>query len=257
MPEQEDSGRWLVRPRRRTERPPVVRLLCLPYAGAGATAYIGWAALLPAEVELWLVQPPGRENRIREEPYRTVPELAEAAAEALAPLLTLPFGLFGHSMGALLAYELGQHLRERHGLVPRLLAVSGRVAPDRPGPPPLPTGTADPELLAATEARYGRTPAVVRSDPSMLARFLRVLRADAAMLNAYRFRPRPPLPCPVSAFAGTEDPDASPAQMAAWQPHGTGAFTVAGHPGGHFFLHAARAELAAAVAAGLLPVVPD
>src|ERR687890_549510 len=118
---------WLARPKANANSR--LRLFCFPYAGGGALAFRGWAAALPAWVEVCPVRLPGREGRIREAALTRVSALAEASAAALLPHLGVPFSLYGHSMGAFVAFELARRLRRRHGLVPVRLFVSGCRAP--------------------------------------------------------------------------------------------------------------------------------
>ena len=130
------ASSWILRfdPKPQAE----LRLFCFPYAGVGASCYRAWPALLPAEVELCAVQPPGREGRLREPAFRSIHELAEAAAAALEPYFDRPYAFFGHSMGALVAFELARQLRSGGRTGPRWLFASGR----RPGTLPFSRTTA-------------------------------------------------------------------------------------------------------------------
>src|SRR5262245_6534617 len=111
---------------------PGVRLFCFPYAGGGATIYNGWSGILPNQVEVCAVLLPGRGNRMMEPAVTEVGALVRALAEALENSLDRPFAFFGHSMGALICFELARHLRERGGPRPVHLFVSGRHAPQLP-----------------------------------------------------------------------------------------------------------------------------
>src|SRR4051812_1322263 len=117
---------WLVCRSRRPEAR--LRLICFPYAGVGASIYRRWPAALPADIEVWAVQNPGRENRIREKPSTSIDELVDAIRGELGSLLERPFALFGHSMGAVLATELARKLHVA-GIEPVHLIVSGRRPP--------------------------------------------------------------------------------------------------------------------------------
>src|SRR5215475_3470023 len=106
-----------------------LRLFCFPYAGGGASIYKTWADHLPSEVDVCPIQPPGREGRRGEAPYNSMPPLIEAVTEAILPLLDRPFALFGHCMGAKVAFELARYLRQHYHLNPSHLFVSACPAP--------------------------------------------------------------------------------------------------------------------------------
>ena len=122
---------WLVRPIHRPDA--AMRLICLPHAGGGASSFHPLAALLPRDIEMLTVQLPGRESRLSEPPFRRMAPLVDALTDAIAPLLDdKPYALFGHSMGALIAYELGRAFERERLPLPRTTIVSGRRAPSVP-----------------------------------------------------------------------------------------------------------------------------
>ena len=135
---------WL--PFRRSNPAARVRLVCLPFAGGGASAFRAWSERLPLTVNVCAVQPPGRETRFREPPYPAVQPLVDGTGRrCLSRCFDLPVVLYGHSMGALAAFELARELRRRGGPTPARLIVSGRVAPDEPPRrPPVCTGCRTP-----------------------------------------------------------------------------------------------------------------
>lgn len=243
---------WLLsfapRPRARA------RLFCFPHAGVGASAYRLWPRHLPEELELWAIQPPGRESRLREPPMASIPALARSAAQAMAPLLDLPFALFGHSMGAVVAAEVARAIHGGAGPHPRHLLVSGRRPPHLPPTEPPLHPLPDPEFVAEIGRRYGGIHPEVLAQPELLELLLPALRADILALELHRPPPRPPLPCPISAFGGAEDRLIPREHLEAWRGETSGAFRVRVFPGGHFYLDARRAELLADVAAALAPL---
>jgi medium-chain acyl-[acyl-carrier-protein] hydrolase len=219
-----------------------VRLVCLPFAGGGAGAFRTWADALPLTVEVCAVQPPGRETRFREPPYARLAPLVAALADVLPPLFDVPVVLYGHSLGALAAFELARELRRRGGPVPAQLIVSGRVAPDVP-PRPRPLHTLPGAEFRAELRRLNGTPAAVLDNDELMAAFLPVLRADFAAHETYEYREEPPLDCPILAVTGAADTLAPPDQLDGWRRHTRAAFEARVLPGDHFFLQTQRAAL--------------
>ncbi len=235
------AGSWIVRMRPRSGAR--CRLLCVPYAGVGPSAYRRWAQDLPAEIEVGVVQLPGRESRLRESPFIRIEPLIDAAAPALRPYLDLPFAMFGHSMGALVAFELARRFREEGWGIPTHLFVSGRRAPDLPPRHPAITHLPDDEFVSEIRRRYNGIPDEVLRHPDLLALLLPGLRADLSVIETYAHRSAPPLGCPIAAFGGLADPEATEAELVGWRQHTTGALSVQMFPGGHFFLQSSHEDL--------------
>ncbi|MCF6524506.1 thioesterase II family protein [Streptomyces sp. JJ36] len=245
-----DFDRWVLRPGPRTDPP--LRLLCVPYAGGGPAAFQGWNELLPDAVEPWLLRLPGREARFREEPHTEVSRLVKEAAAVLGPALDGPYALFGHSLGALLAFELARELRRGYGREPVHLSVSARAAPHLPLRHAVVHRLPDDLLLEALDRRFQAIPPALRDDPQLRALYLPVLRADVTLLETYAHTEEPPLSCPVTAYGGTDDPEFGPGELEAWRRHTSAGFRVRSFPGGHFFLNTERAALTAEVTGDLL-----
>jgi surfactin synthase thioesterase subunit len=239
---------WILRPRPRPEAR--LRLFCFPYAGGGASAFRGWPAALPAEIETLAVQPPGREGRFREAAHRSLPELVAATAEGLAPFLDVPFAFFGHSLGALVGFELARLLRRR-GLGPQRLLVSACRAPQRPDPHPPLRGLADADFVREVRRRYDAIPEEIAANAEMLDLLLPTLRADFESFETYDYAALPPLACPISCFGGTGDHFATQAELQDWRAQTAGAFQLRLYDGGHFFAQQHEAALLADVAADL------
>lgn len=215
--------RWLVCRRRRPDAG--ARLYCFPHAGGSPGEYVRWSDQMPA-VEVWGVQPPGRGSRLAERPFTRIGDLVGALvsqARLDAPP-SGPFGFFGHSLGALVAYETALALRAAGRPTPDFLVVSGVAAPHlaRGAPPD------DREL-----ARH--LPDVVREDPELLQSALTTLRADLTAFAAYRPAPAEPLACALVAVGGDRD-EITEAELAAWRDRTTGPFRLRLLPGGHFYL---------------------
>lgn len=235
-----------------------LRLLCVPYAGGSAAAFRGWANRLPADVELWGVQLPGRASRRDEAPLTRMDSLVEVIANELVAvrdgaLNDRPCALFGHSMGALVAFELARQLRNRHGLTVSGLLVAGRGAPHLPDPGPALTCGSEPALVTELQ-RLGGVPAEVLGDAVRRARMLRLIRADFAVCETYAYHSAAPLDCPITVFGGTEDFDWPLETLAAWREHTTSTARVHTFAGGHFFIDTAREAFLSQLAESLAPV---
>lgn len=225
------NSRWLTVPSPRPDAD--VRLFCLPFAGAGASAFREWPSVFGPRVEIAAIRLPGREQRLREAPVID----PEAVAEAVAEAADRPFAIFGHSMGARLAFEVVRELRNAGGPLPVRLYPSGINPPHLPTAGPFAglSKVSDEELLAGV-AEGGGVPEAVLEIPELLSLFLPVLRADLTWVDDYVCTDAPPLPVPVVAFAGDADPVAPPSRMDGWHGHTTAGFTLHTLPGGHFFL---------------------
>ncbi|MDT7784040.1 MAG: hypothetical protein QOF58_2459 [Pseudonocardiales bacterium] len=228
-----------------------VRLVCFPNAGSGAAGYRAFAPLLAPVAELAVVRLPGREARIAEEPHRKLSELVPQLADELGECLdvgTRGLAFFGHSMGALVAFELARHLRRCDRRVPDQIIASGRPAPHVPYPPGYEFVHSLPEQRLVQRLRgYSGTPDELLADPDLLAMFLPTLRADFEVVETYEYYPEPPLPCAVSAYGGMADEEVPAATLASWAEHTTGAFRLRLFDGGHFYLDESRSRVACAV----------
>jgi surfactin synthase thioesterase subunit len=230
-----------------------VRVFCLPYAGGSATAFREWIALSDRlDAEVLAVELPGHGRRIGEPPQLRVEELGDA----LAAEIDRPYVVFGHSLGARLGFELCRYIRDAGGPEPLRLFVSGSVGPRLPrvgrGDSTLP----DDEFIHRVTG-MGGTPAAVLNNPELRELLLPIIRSDFAWGDRYAYVPGPLLRCPITAFAGTTDQEATQPQVATWEKETSGAFRLRVVEGGHFFLHTRLPEIVDAMARDLHPTVPE
>jgi medium-chain acyl-[acyl-carrier-protein] hydrolase len=185
---------------------------------------------------------PGRESRFREPPFRQLGPLIEALADNLRPLLDRPFVFFGHSLGALIGFELTRFLRRRGDALPAALFVSGRRAPERGLQEPPIHALPDDDFCDALR-RFNGTPEAVLNHAELMALLLPMLRADFCLSETYNYVPEPPLPIPLVAFGGLQDPLVSRADLEAWREQTMASFQALLLPGNHFFVHTAELSL--------------
>jgi len=245
---------WCVTPRPLVH--PRVRLVCLPHAGAGASSFFAWgAALQPAAIEVRAVQYPGRENRLGEAPIDSAGAMTLALADAWGALAgDGACALYGHSMGALLAYELALELARRGAPhPPSRLFLSGRNPPATPPRMPPIHHLPDASLLREVSDRYGQLPAEILAEPEMVALLTPILRADFKLVDTYGWKGGPVPDTPLTILGGTRDPWTTEAELAGWRSYTRGDCRVRMIAGDHFFPQKARAEVLASIRADLAP----
>ena len=218
-----------------------LRLYCFPHAGGGASQYRSWARRLPPDVEPWAVQLPGRENRLHEPPVRRLRALVDEFAPLFVATRPGPFVFFGHSLGALIAYELCVSLRGLGHPGPLLMMVSGCRAPDVPDERRV-HDLPDAEFLTALGELNGTPDEALKSD-ELMALILPTLRADFEMSETYTHRPARPLDCPIAIFGGSDDPIVSVEGLEQWRRYSSVGSTVEVLPGSHFYIRSAQEEL--------------
>ncbi|MBB4689969.1 thioesterase II family protein [Paractinoplanes abujensis] len=219
------------------------RLVCFPHAGGSASFYHP-LAVKTAGAEVLAVQYPGRQERRTEKPFTDLGEMADRIHAELASPAGSPLILFGHSMGAVLAYEVARRL-ESDGARPLGVIVSGRRAPSVRLEETVHL-RGDRALLAEVRQLSG-TAAALLDDEEVVQMILPALRADYRAIETYQHRPGAGLTCPITALTGDSDPRAALDHVRAWDRHTTGGFDLRTFPGGHFYLTTQWAEVAAAI----------
>ena len=229
---------------------PRARLFCFPHAGGGASSFNGWRKLLPAGIELAAIQLPGREDRQAEAPVTDICDLIAALLPHMEPLTGLPFLFYGHSLGAIVAFDLAREMRRRGLPMPRALMVSGRRAPQLPLSHKA-HGLGPDEEFADYLRLMGATPQAVLDRPHWRDRLFPTIRADLNISDLYEYTHEPPLDCPIHCFPGRDDPLVSGAEWQGWAVQTTAGFRLTELPGGHFFAAAEQTVIAGAAVSRL------
>ncbi len=234
-----------------------IRLYCIPYAGGGASIFRLWQESLPSIVEVHSIQLPGRENRLMETPFDDAREAARAVADAMEPDLDRSYAVFGHSMGALIAFELLRELQSREARQAGYLFASAFRAPQVPNPDPAMHDLPDAELLDEIDRRYDAVPAAARESEELLELILPGIRGDTTVCDSYSYRAGTPLACPIAALGGESDPIVRPELLEPWREHTSEAFDLTLFPGDHFYLQPSQAELLKWISTRLLTIAND
>jgi pyochelin biosynthesis protein PchC len=227
-----DPGAWI----RRYHKAPdtAVRLVCFPHAGGSASFYFPVSAQLSPAIDVCALQYPGRQDRRAEPCIETIPELADAIFGVVRSLADRPLAFFGHSMGAVLAYEVALRL-EKDGAAPLArLYVSGRRAPSRYRVENV--HKRDDQGIIAELRRLSGTEADLLGDPETLEMILPAIKSDYCAIETYRHTPHQEVSCPIIVLVGDRDPRVTADEAKAWSEHTTGTFDLQVFPGGHFYL---------------------
>jgi len=230
-----------------------VSLLCLPCAGASATMYLRWRRLLPRWIRIVPVELPGRGSRLAERLVEDFDALVAQICAEQADALRGGFAIFGHSMGALLAYGMTRRLRSMGRALPLALLASGSAAPSQRDAERF-AGKTDDASLTADLRKQGGTPEEVFASAELMRITLDVLGADYRVCEGFRYPGEAPLPMPVHVFAGRED-DIDAARIHAWSAEAGGVFTLDWFDGGHFFIRQHETAFLAALSQRLGQVI--
>jgi medium-chain acyl-[acyl-carrier-protein] hydrolase len=231
----------------RQQAPPTLRLFCFPYAGGSARIFSGWGDRFPPGMEVCPVELPGRGTRFAEPLHDRLDPLVDDLLPGVLARADAPVALFGYSLGALVAFELGRRLAARYRVTPRHLVVCAFRAPHLPKQG-IPDHTLPEPQFRARLREYNGTPEEVLADEQLMDVVGPILRADLAVPETYRHPEGAKVSWPITAFAGADDPEAPPADVAAWREETTAGFTLRVLPDDHFFLHSQQDLLLQALA---------
>ncbi len=230
------STQWMVTHRQVSSG---MRLICFPYAGGGASIFRSWGQdSRLSNMEVCAVQLPGREARIADPPIDDVRRLVPLLREELEPYLDRPFAFFGHSIGALVSFELTRELQRTCGIAPCHLFVSGCPAPHLPHSERI-SDLADDQFLECMR-RFNGTPPDILNHPELMHMLLPTIRADFALRDRYTYRDEPPVNCPITAFGGMADPHVDGVMLRAWRQHTRERFQLWLFQGDHFFIRGSQ-----------------
>jgi medium-chain acyl-[acyl-carrier-protein] hydrolase len=217
------------------------RLFCFPFAGASSAVYARWASFFRPAIEIRAIELPGRWRRIDEPTVGSVDAIVENVTQAMLPLLDLPYSVYGHSFGGLLAFECVRRVRRLGYPLPRFLAAGASKAPDLPlRQPPLHV-LPDQDFLDSCARRYGGLDERLLEDVEMRAMITRSMRADLTALETYGHRAERPLTCPIMIFGARGDASVTGQDLDSWAQHTLGRFSIEHFDDGHLF-HSAWAR---------------
>lgn len=228
-----------------------VRLFCFPYAGAGASIFRTWSEDLPPEIEVCPIQLPGREERFGESRFNRISPLIQTLVPLLRPYLDIPFAFFGHSMGAILSFELTRELRRRNLPCPVHLFVSACRAPQIPNFDVPIHKLPEPKFIERLHSLNGTRKDVLQN-PQLMELLVPILRSDIAILETFFYATEDKLSCPISVFGGTQDSEINLDKLGAWRDQTNNKFTLQMLSGNHFFLHDNREQMLQTIAEDIL-----
>jgi medium-chain acyl-[acyl-carrier-protein] hydrolase len=245
-------GSW-IKQMRSSNPEAAVRLCLFPCAGGSASSYQEWTADVPSFLDTFAIQLPGRANRFLEEPLKTLPPICQALCDELEQFATMPVAFFGHSLGALIAFDVCRELRRRKQRLPIHLFVAGRAAPQVPARKRPIRDLPDAEFLGELN-RMGGIPPEIQENTELMDLLTPILKADITLHETYSLAPEPRLACPITAFGGVSDADVTLDDVRGWQEQTEAGFFFHEVEGGHFFVNAERKKLIQIITARLASV---
>ena len=243
------SKKWILFPRPNPAA--TLRLFCFHYAGGSAQVFHDWPGHLPPSVEVGAIQLPGRGHRLGEPHIKRLAPLSRVMAQELLPYLDKPFVFFGHSLGALLCFELARSLRRENRRQPAHLFISATEAPHRRSLEASLSGLPRSALVKKLREFDGAPVEALQND-ELLDLMLPTIRADFELCETYEYHPESPLECPMTIYGGLEDHDVEAERLAAWGEMTVGACEIRMFPGNHFYLNNSKAIFLQTFAGDLL-----
>ena len=231
-------GSWVICPKSNPKAK--LRLFCFPYAGGGASVFKSWAEMLPENIELCILQMPGREERLGETLITEMPILVDSMAKEVKTFSEIPFAFFGHSMGAIVAYEVARQLITNGDGQIQHLFLSARAAPDLQDDSEPLRFLDDETFIDHLHQTYGALPVAIRESAELREVFLPILRADVELLEKYKEARCDPLDCPISVLGGKSDPAISKGMLAGWRTRTNTTFKQHEFLGEHFYINSER-----------------
>jgi len=219
-----------------------LNMFCFPYAGGAALVFKKWENFLPPTVQVVPVELPGRGARLQEPPFISLPALISELEDAIRPFLGKPFVLFGHSMGAIIAFELARSLRRKHGHEPQALFVAGRRAPQAPDDEPI-TYDLPKDKFIEELIKLDGTPREVIEHAELMELMIPLLRADFQLVQTYEYLAETPLSCPIVVFGGLQDVETPREKLLPWKELTGSRFVLHMLPGDHFFIRSSQSHL--------------
>ncbi len=226
---------------------PRCHVICFPCAAGGVGPYYQWSGDLPDQFQLWGVQMPGRDQRLRDPLVQDMSELMTGLVPALVECADRSLIFFGHSAGAYVALEAARQLEREHNLVIDRLIVAGSNAPQTGAPLHYGLGELSDKLFLAEIRNLGGTPPQVLEHPELLALFLPIMRADIRLAENYRVPLHDPIAAPITALRGEDDWHTGEDAMRRWGELTRGDFRFHNVPGDHFFPYRSRRSLCHAI----------
>jgi medium-chain acyl-[acyl-carrier-protein] hydrolase len=228
------TSQWFIS----TDKPGIetrLRIFCFPYSGGGVSIFYDWSKHFPQDISIMALQLPGHESRMAEELVSDLNLLIDKLVVAITPYLDKPYIFFGHSLGALISFELTHRLKKMNVYLPKCLIVSGRAAPHTPSKNGIIHNLPNHEFIAKLK-EYNGLPEIILHNQELLDLFLPIIRADFKLSESYLHMKYEPLPVPIIALAGKNDYNVIIENVALWMEHTTKSFKKYLLPGDHFFI---------------------
>jgi len=231
-----------------------LKMFCFPYAGGTALVYKKWADFLPSTIQVIPVELPGRGARLKETPFVSMPALIEELAEVIWPLLDKPFIFYGHSMGAIIAFELTRSLSRKYDREPQALFVGGRRAPQTSDNEPV-TYNLPKDQFIEELIKLNGTPLEVIEHAELMEMMIPLLRTDFQLIQTYEYIAGAPLQCPINVYGGLEDHHVPRDLLFPWQEQTRSGFALHMLPGDHFFLRSSQSQLLGSLSRELREII--